>query len=99
MQWLNESLDVFRGDLLQSGMEKSFSILGAETEIRAPSSPVLHKRLHSGHVVIIAARLERAAMTSAALCNPLPSKCVITDGVIGTQGTHSVRVCVCIKSR
>lgn len=27
------------------------------------------------------------------------SKCVITDGVIGTQGTHSVRVCVHTKSR
>lgn len=32
VQWLNESLDVFRGDLLHSAMEKSFSILGAETQ-------------------------------------------------------------------
>lgn len=65
-----------------------------DTEIRAPSSPVLHKRFHSCHVVIRAARLERAAMISAALCNPLPSKRVITDGVIETQGTHFVRVSV-----
>lgn len=68
-----------------------------DTEIRAPSSPVLHKRFHSCHVVIRAARLERAAMTSAALCNPLPSKCVITDGLTETRGTHSVREFVCTR--
>lgn len=38
-------------------------------EIRAPSSPVLHKRFYSRHVEIGAARLERSAMISAALCN------------------------------
>lgn len=32
VQWLSESLDVFRGNLLQSDMEKSFSVLGAETQ-------------------------------------------------------------------
>lgn len=53
---------------------------------------MLHKRFHSCHVVIRAARVERAAMISAALCNPLPSKqSVITDGLIETLGTHSVR--------
>lgn len=66
-----------------------------DTEIRAPSSPVLHKRFHSCHVVIRAARLERAAMTSAALCNPLPSKCVITDGLTRDTGNpFCQRVCV-----